>query len=453
MMRHLGRLGAVLLLISLGACAARTPAPPPLPASVRYPDFMYPVVPEGLRSAPTVQGVDSGWRFLQNGDLRGASREFSAALKRTPRLYPAEAGAAYVALADHDHNEALRRFDAVLSQAPSYVPALVGKGQALLAMQREGEALLAFQAALVADPSLVDVRRRVEVLRFRGLQEVIEHARASAASNRLDEARVGYQAALASSPDSAFLHRELGLVERRRGDTEAAMAEFRRASELDASDATSLVQIGDIQEQRLDFAGAEAAYRKAAAIEPTAELTRRIAGIVAKAREAKLPSEFRAIPAASQITRGELAALIGVRLEDLLDDVKPRQVVMTDVRNHWAAAWITRVAAAGVLEPFANHTFQPRTGMRRVDLAAAVSRLLTLVAARNPELRARWAEVKPKIADVGVGHLSYPAVSLAVASGVMPLLDNDRFAVGQAVTGAEAVDVIGRVLMLARRPS
>src|SRR5207249_1749904 len=143
-----------------------------------------------------------------------------------------------------------------LSESPSYVPALVGKGQALLGMQREDEALLVFQAALVADPSLADVRRRVDVLRFRGLQDVIERARAAAGSNRLDEARLGYQAALAASPDSAFLHRELGLVERRRGDAQAAMAEFRRASELDASDAASLVQIGDILEQHLDLAGA-----------------------------------------------------------------------------------------------------------------------------------------------------------------------------------------------------
>src|SRR2546428_580353 len=360
MMSHLRPLGAVLLLVSLGACAARTPAAPALPASVRYPEFVYPVVPEGLRSAPTVQRVDSGWRFLQNGDLRNADREFSAALKRTPRLYPAEAGAAYVALADRDNKEALRRFDAALSESPSYVPAPAGKA--------------------------------------------------------------GWEGSGGES-------------------------------ELDGRDGASLGQIGEILEQRLDLAGAEAAYRKAAAIEPTAELTRRIAGVADKTREAKLPSEFRAIPAASQITRGELAALIGVRLDGLLDEVKPQQVVMTDVRNHWAAAWITRVAAAGVLEPFANHTFQPRTGLRRVDLATAVSRLLTVVAAKNPELRARWAEAKPKIADVSVGHLSYPAVSLAVASGVMPLLEEDRFAVGRAVSGAEAIDVIGRVLMLARRSS
>ena len=451
MIRHLTRLGAVLLLISLAACAARMP--PPLPAPLRYPDFMYPVVPDALRSARLAERVDWGWRYLQNGDLRSATREFTVALKRTPQLYPAEVGFAYVAVAERNNAEALKRFDAALSHAPTYVPALVGKGQVLLGMQREDEALPVFQAALAADPSLADVRRRVDVLQFRGLQEIIERARASAAANQLDEARRGYTAALASSPKSAFLHRELAIVDRRRGDTDAAQEHVRRASELDSSDAASLVQIGEILEQRLDFAGAEAAYRKAAAVEPTPELTRRITAVGDRIRELKLPSEFRAIPASSQITRGELAALIGVRLEDLLDDVRPQQLVMTDVRNHWAAAWITRVAAAGVLEPFANHTFQPRTAMRRVDLATAVSRLLTFVAAKNPDLRAKWAEAKPKIADVNAGHLSYPAVSLAVASGVMPLLENDRFAVGQAVSGAEAVDVIGRVLMLARRPS
>jgi tetratricopeptide (TPR) repeat protein len=452
MMRQLRQVGAVLLLVSLAACASRVP-PPVMPATLRYPEFMYPVVPEALRASPSAQRVDVGWRYLQNGDLRSATREFSAAVQRSPRLYPADTGAAYVALAGHEHDEAVKRFNAVLAQAPAYVPALVGKGQALLAMQREDEALLVFQSALVADPSLTDVRQRVDVLRFRGLQDIIERARASAGSNQLEEARLGYYAALAASPDSAFLHRELAVVERRRGDTQAAMDQFRRASELDPSDAASLVQIGDILEQRLDYPGAEAAYRKAAAIEPTPELTRRINSVADRIREGNLPSEFRAISTSTQITRGELAALIGVRLEHLLDDVTPQQIVMTDVRNHWAAAWINRVAAAGVLEPFANHTFQPRAGMRRVDLATAVSRLLTFVAARNPELRAKWANAKPTIADVTAGHLSYPAVSLAVASGVMPLLEDERFAVGRAVTGAEAVDVIGRVLMLARRSS
>jgi hypothetical protein len=108
-----------------------------------------------------------------------------------------------------------------------------------------------------------------------------------------------------------------------------------------------------------------------------------------------------------------------------------------------------QVARAGVIEPFENHTFQPRASVRRGDLAAAVSRIVTALAAGNPGLRKRIAE-RPKIADMSPGHLSYPAVSIAVASGVMPLLDGGRFQASRGVGGAEAIEVIGRLRALAR---
>ncbi len=114
----------------------------------------------------------------------------------------------------------------------------------------------------------------------------------------------------------------------------------------------------------------------------------------------------------------------------------------------WAAAWITQVARAGIVDPFANHTFQPRALITRGDLAGAVSRVVAVIAAGRPELGARLAE-RPLIADMGVAHLSYPAVSIAVASGVMPLLDGGLFRAARPVSGAEAMDVVARVRALA----
>jgi hypothetical protein len=134
----------------------------------------------------------------------------------------------------------------------------------------------------------------------------------------------------------------------------------------------------------------------------------------------------------------------------VIRDAPPRQVVITDTRGHWAAEWITPVARAGIMDPFANHTFQPRTRLRRGDLAMVVSRLLGLIAARDPDLRARLAQ-RPVIADMTPRHTQYAAAAAAVASGVMPLLAGDRFQVGQAVTGAEAVEALDRVRALAAR--
>ena len=58
--------------------------------------------------------------------------------------------------------------------------------------------------------------------------------------------------------------------------------------------------------------------------------------------------------------------------------------MITDIRGHWAESWILAVARAGVLDPFENHTFQPRTVVRRVDFAQAMTRLLAKVAVVSP---------------------------------------------------------------------
>jgi tetratricopeptide (TPR) repeat protein len=428
------------------ACAPRSA--PPVTTSPAFPDFMYPGLPKGLGGANDATRVDRGWRFLQANDLQSADREFADALKRTPGLYPARAGSAYVALAAADFDRALGAFDGVLRTAPAYVPALVGKGQVLLALKRDAAALESFEAALAADASLTEVRRRVDVLRFRSLQDLIDTARAATAANRLDEAASAYERAIAASPDSPFLHRDLAVVRQRQGNTDAAVNGFRRVIELDPADTASLVQLGELLEARQDFAGAEAAYRQAAAMEPSANLTARLARLAERARDIELPAEFRAIAAAPQVTRGDLAALIGVRLEDLLASAPAREVVVTDIAQHWAASWIAAVARAGVIEPFANHTFQPGSPVTRADLANAVSRTVTLAAASRPELRP-FLTARPNFADMPTAHLSYPAASVAVASGIMPLAAGSRFDVARLVSGPEATDTILRLRDLA----
>src|SRR5687768_8844433 len=306
------------LLLMTAACATRTPLAA-LPTATKHPEFMFPAVPPSLQRSPGVELIDRGWRYLQNDDFREASREFAAALKQNPALYPAQTGEAYVALARRDHDRAAAVFDAVLAAAPAYVPALVGKGQALLAVKRDADALAAFEAALKVDPALADIQRRVEVLRFRNVQQVIEAARAAGSAGRLDDARIAYEHALASSPDSAFLHRELGIVDRRQGNVDAALRHFARAIELDPADAVSLIETGDLLARRQDFVAAEAAYRKAAVLEPSPELTAKLAVTAEGVREARLPAAFKAIGKLAQATRGDLAALIAVRLEPVID--------------------------------------------------------------------------------------------------------------------------------------
>lgn len=437
------------LALTAIACGARTVPPAAVAGPDKYPDFIYPAVPAALQRAPGAERIEVGWRFLQSGDTRNAGRDFDDALKRNPQLYPARAGEGYVALARGDHEHALTAFDAALSAAPQYVPALVGRGQTLVALKRDVDAIATFEAALAADGSLTAVRRRVDVLRFRTVEQVIEAARSAASAGRLDQAGTAYERAIELSPDSAFLYRELAAVERRRGNVDRALERYRRAVELDSSDATALMAIGDLLVERGDYQAADSTYRQAVAIESTPELTAKIAALAERVRESRFPAEFKALASAPEVTRGDLAALIGIRLERLLATAPQQQVVITDTAGHWAADWIAQVARAGVMDPFENHTFQPRLAMRRGDVATAVRRLVALAARSSAPLRKRLAQ-PPTIADMPPTHLVYPAAADAVASGVMPLLEGDRFEVNRPVTGAEAVSIVDRLQALVR---
>jgi tetratricopeptide (TPR) repeat protein len=441
---------AALVLVS--ACAPKVVSVPVVTAP-KYPEFREPAVPPALAAGPAAQSHERGWAFLQVGDLKTAEREFADALKTTPAFYPAETSLGYVELARKDAKAALPHFDRALELNPQHadLSSFIGRAESLLALGREADALAAFEAAVAADPAQTELARRVEVLKFRGVEQGLARARDAARAGRLDEAITAYTTAIASSPDSPFLYRELAAVERQKGNVDAALADFRTAVTLDPGDAKSLVQIGDILEGGGDFTGAEKAYVDALAVEPGADVEKRLDSLRARMALARLPAEYHAIDQAAQITRADLAALIGIRLTSLLQGVRRSgdAALITDVRNNWAATWIMSVARAGVMDAFANHAFQPRTVVRRTDLAQAVARLLARVAAQNAARATSWESARLKFSDLAPSHLAYPAASVAIAAGVMKAAADNSFQPSKAVTGAEAIEAIGKIEALA----
>jgi tetratricopeptide (TPR) repeat protein len=446
-MRTRALVAAFGLIAVFEACAART-VPVPVVTAPRYADFVIPAIPAALAASPAVAHQDLAWRFLQSGDLRNADRELSLALQAAPDFYPAEATSGWLAVAKKDPRNALTHFDRALERQNNYVSALIGKSQALVALERDGEAAASLEAALAADPAMTDLRRQIDVLKFRGAEREIAAARQAARANRLDDARRAYQNAITNSPDSAFLHRELAALERQAQDNDAALAHFRKAVDLDPSDGSSLAQIGELLESRGDLEAALKSYDSALAIEPAPALTGRRDALRARIELARMPEEYRAIESASQITRAQLAALIGIRLAPWLQTMPVADTgVITDVRGTWAETWIMAVARTAVMEPYANHTFQPSAVVHRVDLAPIASRLIVRLV--SSEQARNWQTSRVAFTDLQPGHLAYSAASTAVASGVMARTPEGAFQPSLPVTGAEASAMVERLQRLA----
>jgi tetratricopeptide (TPR) repeat protein len=440
-------LWTALLAVS---CAKKPVAPPPL-TGTRFPDFVFPAVPQAIGTPELIDAHQLAWQILQSGNTRDAARSFSALLKQTPAFYPAEAGLGYTELAQKDAQAAVTHFDRALARDPGYTPALIGKGDALLSSGRTAGALEAFEAALKADPTLSGLRGRVDVLRARGVQQAIETARKAADAGKLEDARRAYEAAIAASPESAFLYRELAVVDRRAGDLDAALTHAERAAQLDPADARAVVVTAEIYETQGAWAKAADAYAAASVIEPSDALNAKADAMRDKASFETMPEEYRSIETSPTVTRAQLAALLGVRLEDLLRHASSTNAALvTDTRGNWAAPWIFAVVRSGVLEAYPNHTFQPNGTVRRGDLARAVSRVLTLIGAEHPGLASKWRDPRPRFADISPAHLSYPAAARAVSAGIMDMLENNTFQLSRTVTGAEAVQAVARLEALAK---
>jgi len=447
-MRRVVPLALAGLLIGMSACAPKN-VPPPVVSQPRFPEFLKPIVAaDAAQSIPALR-FDRGWAFLQDADFKNAEREFSSALRYDAQFMPAESGFGYLELARKEPKASVTHFDRALESQPRDVPSLVGRGQALSVLGRDAEAAASFEAALAVDPSLPDIGRRVEVLRFRGVEQSLANARDAAKAGKNDEAIRAYTLAIASSPDSAFLYRELAQVQRRTGSAAAALVNFRKAVTLDAGDAASHAQIGELLEAAGDLPGAEQSYTSSLDLERNDEVSARRDAVRAQIALTKLPEQYRAIPDAPQVTRADLAALVGVQLEPLIRGMQGRDPgVITDIRGQWAESWIVAVTRAGVLEPFDNHTFQPRTIVRRVDLAQAVARLLPRAAAMGG-VQPAWQNARLAFSDIAPSHLAYPAASSSVAAGILDAGPQNTFEPTRAISGREAVDAVTRLARLA----
>lgn len=440
-----GALLAAALLV--GGCAVRVP----VVTTPAYPDFVFPAAPSSYAESPAADEQRDAWAFLQTGDLAQAETRFAALLERDAAFFPAAAGLGWVDLARGGYRDALEHFDAALGAAAHYVPALVGRGDALLGADDISGALASFEGALAAASAPARVVRLVGELRLRVMTERYDDALAAVAAGRLSEAEAAYADVIAASPDSAFLYLELARLKQRQAETAEALVWTRRARQLEPNEPGAVLLEASLLEALGELSAAEDAYELAEAIDPTDASAAGLARVRRELQLAGLPEQYRSLAGAASATRGDLAALLGVRLAELLDDAAfgAPTPILTDTRDHWASPWIVEAARAGVMGIGAGNRFEPERIVRRGDLADVVAAALVLIADFDPDAARRWQTARVEFSDMNPGHLNYESATRAIAAGVLRVDGDRRFDPIRPVSGAEAVDAVERLAQLA----
>lgn len=441
-------LGCVAFVVgAFGAgCAARVP----VVITPAYPAFIFPAVPVAYVDARANRVQQEAWAFLQTGDLITAEQRFAENLVDDREFFPATAGLGWVDMAGGHFGDAIAHFESAVAVEATYAPALVGLGEALLRTGDTIGALRNFELAFAVDPALVQIGRLVGELQLQVMTERLVQARSASDEGLLAVAEAAYREIISASPDSAFLYIELAHLKQRQGAMAEALKEVRLARKLDDTDPRVFLLEGELLESMGQLIEAVEAYRQAETLEPSEVSASALLRVRNAVRIAELPEDYRAIQTRAEVTRGDFAALLGVQLDELMNDagVGSATPIFTDTRNHWASQWIVEVARAGVMQVDRRYQFEPDRTVRRGDLSEIVADTLTLIAELDPEVGQRWRDAQPRLSDMPTEHLNYESASMAVASGVLSVLENDRFEPTRVVSGWEAIDAINKLMRL-----
>jgi len=259
-----------------------------------------------------------------------------------------------------------------------------------------------------------DMKRQRSLLL--AMEALLQDARRAADEGRLADAERFYRQALELAPGEAALHGQLADILQREGKTEEAAAELRLQQQFRGPGPSLLASDNELA----------------------------VAGFDDLGRWGTQIDRFREIRASRAITREQVAGLL-TRYFPQLTEFRQSPEILTDVQDSWAESDIQTVVRAGLLDPMANHTFQPARTVSRGEFAVAVARLTRLLGV-SPAVGQPIAPL-----DVVPDSTLYRELQ-PVLSYELLILDNaGNFNVGEPVGGEEAVNTAEKLLRLVHK--
>ena len=429
-------LSSAFALIHVYGCApVRTYTPAPVPGW-SYAAGQFQAAPAGLSSADRAT-FEQGWQALLTGELATSARLLEG-LGRQHRDSPSlDAVIGYLELRMGNRQTAENRFVVALEKEPKMAAAQVGWFLAALAADHEEAAFERLRLLSRDHPDSPLIKEYMPTLQLKLAETKLQEARSLRDKNNYREAAAVYRQALKIAPEASGLAVEVAKVELAAGEPQPAAEHAAQAIELEPRNVEAYRLRGDALRAMGDLELALEAYRQAMFRSPD---DRSIATLYQQTKRAfereSLPSQYFSIAESAQLSREQLAALLFVKLRPAFGDAPRRaSVIATDMGDSWARPFIREVVAAGILEVYPNHTFQPRALVRRADLAVALSGAMSALA---PGAVPRETP-RVSITDVPPGNLNYRPVALTVSLGLLSLDSSGRFNPRQFVAGVEGV--------------
>lgn len=437
-MKNACRVGAVSLL--LWSCVTVAPPPPNLYLE-NLPQTL--VIPLTLEER--IQMADA-WDLLRQGRIDKAEK---ALLRLGPENPLYAVGLGYIALLADDYTAAEGWFGQEVEAKPGSLLGQLGLVQLHQKTGDEDKEFNALREVLKIDPQNVWAKGGYESLKTRKTEQAVAAARESAARGDIKSAREAYLMALHYSPESVEIHLALADLYRSEGKISNALVHLKAAA-VDAPENVKVLQkYAAVLAEDRQFERSLDVYRKVLDLDPKNEAARRqIEELKNRLGIVELPSRYNEIATAAALTREDVAALLAVKLKDILEETSAPPPIIIDISASWASRFILKVTSLGLLEVHSNHAFQPKRTVTKAEFAETLIRVIRYLEGKGHRFIQQIPPERIRIQDVSPDHFYYQPISRILAYQVMELDADRAFRPDQPVPGPEAVKTIDILLAL-----
>jgi len=440
LVRNACRLGALSIL--LVSCV--TVAPPP-------PNLYIENLPQSLVTPLTLEEriqMEEAWDYLRQGWIDKAEQAFLRLGPASP-LY--NAGLGYVFLLQENLPSAEGYFRLAVEENPGSLLAHLGLTQLYQKTGDEDKTFNELREVLKIDPKNAWAKQGYELLKIQKTEQAIAMAGAAVARGDIESGRESYLKALHYSPESIPTHLALARLYRDENKLSSALVHLKAASAGQPEDLEILGLYAETLAEAKQYEQSLDLYQKILELDSAnGQARQQVEALKSRLGIFEIPSLYNEIPLAPAVTREDLAALLAVKLKDVLEESPSQPPIIVDISASWAVKFILKVTSLGLLEIYPNHAFQPKKNVTREELAETILKVIKYLEARGHRFIPQIPLGMIHIQDVAPDHYTYRTISQILSYQIMELYADKSFRPDQTVPGAEAVKTFDILLALVR---
>lgn len=435
---------AFVLALALLAAACATAPPRPL-------HFYFEGLPQSLTTVMTLEErlqAEEAWAYIRQGRADKAGKALARLSPENPLYY---IGFGYVALLSDDLVNAAAYFQSAVNQFPELTLARIGLVQVCQRTGEEDRAFSELREILKVNPEHPWAREEYESLKNKKTSAALEEAKAALSAGDLEKAKETYLRALHYSPEFVPAHAALATLYKKEKKFSNALVHLQAAVASEPANKTLLEDYAATLEEAGQFEKSLQIYERVLELDSSdKKIQQRIESLRNRLGIYEIPSRYTEIPLAEAVTREEIAALVAIKFKDVLTEPTPQPPIIIDIATSWAVRFILKTTALGLLDVYANHSFQPRKPVTRAEMADLISRIIKYLEGRGHRFLRQIPVERIQVQDLTPEHICYLPIIQVLSYQIMELYPDRSFRPDQTLSGQEAIRILDVLLALVR---